>query len=1617
MSLIAEEDRVPELGDRITIISKAYGSITGRILYRDEALIRVKPQVSMAASRRTYDFPLNPETGEFQESLGVEQIQFHVKRSSPWFSKQLAILPESDLLLYTTDPTPQRVHVLDVISTEEEDAIVIQREGREEAERIDFDFVGPPPPLVYLEPIITETEQVIPDLEPEPEPLPVLEAPGAVIEIANIDKTYSNQEQLEAMLTTLLSEVPVERHTSDRVQYILKRHASTLLSMKQAAQTKTYAATTLLEAIQSYPTEDPFEAVLPVTNLRRSLYLEDIPQETDLYKVYNELETIGRMLTIEASGFDTSSESRGNRFSKYLSSLLSIGSGLSDGTIATPYIPKRVVVEQDVFRAPTDPQTRGLVSDLPSGYNKTKSSSKESTKLKQRYIGNISHHTYRLTGETVIKHPETGQIIQIVKADTLDPLEYRLLPPSIAQQRCTMTRTGVLLWDVRRSEHVRFRSQIAELINTSANVQVVDDSITLSNIVEEFSTVPFYNLMDPILRVLLDGIGLRHLEFTPEVFETVSELLTKHQRQWNQSYDEVKKHAAISKPIIPVISSAIDAASPLLTSLASNPLLQPVVQQIQQRESSLKENDLVLADGLLHTTNRTIFPLWWGTASGRSEELKQVLEDQSQVIQSETRRLAIVDALSAEKEQSFHAEPILNTCEHVKELDMIRGIEFEKDRMKLFELFYNKYESGTQNNWIQCKVCHQDLVCRHELLLLQEYKSTVNTKILHKTIIIEFGDRAYNGYYICKNCGIPFAEIEYDTNPEFDDDGHILQGRSILTDEPTPSMDTLDTATLIQEEEMKDSKLAEDKLKIYNITKIFFEHAGANPSEAIYKRCVNTIYHQLLIMEDPYKERIFARIKTRVPAESSIVATLVTILSAAYVIAELQISEDALPIYITKYGCDFSRDGIPRDKEGTGLLDYIICILLDIESGTYPWSEVLWIAYNGEGRRKVILQEVKYALTEISKLPMIQDALHEARAKKEASVVVESVPVFRKRFDAPPAITNRETFQQSVQTSPLPLIRAEVIGRTEALSQEIIQMAHQHAFDTKEDLRGANKRLDGQCEKIKLQDLGFNGFGIIAIQSEGTQQEIQLLREATPRLLQRDPTHSLGMSYFITPWSVHPPTIKIPQDVTSLSFRLFMKACSTGPNAGLPHEYGSDSICRRCGLQFPIEILNLSVEEEFVLEKEAMEKPGKKLDELREQLQQLTSKKDAVSQQALEIADIQTDYDLFLDLQDKIHLRKKIDPLVPSSPPSWIDQLTSVVKDIPVLAANWTLFTTFFKGINPTMLEKDRVALFIPLSNLIPLYLRQITNQYMTLIGRANQKEGQKTMNAFAIHLETICVNDLQSVRTLLTMFIRPLKQIANGIEHSVKGSKWFKGIKPDHEQLLQDIWKRHYTVVSNALETIENYEQESYKTTIFNALNRYTNKTSAMLDVLFDNVRISSSVRQTEYKDMVRWIILSSMSLLLDESSLFYNMESTTPFIRQTVAAFLGTTMFQLMESIHKELQLLNKSPEQIRFEIEARKQMERQKFIEKQDGLKGDAEKRGDNLMKLFGLGDYSQGALTKKFNYDAEYYEFHREQRLQYGLPEFSDDTIPAGGVPPTAEEDGTFDEFIGQNEQDD
>jgi len=144
---MSAEDYIPELGDWITLERGASGTTTGRITYRSRELIRVVPTND---STRCVDFPLDPETGTFEEGLRVSALLVHEKRTDPHFALQLGVgigeriecFDHEGHLLPELGGT-----VVDILVDEQYDAIVLETTAGQTV--LDFGFVGPQPPDTY----------------------------------------------------------------------------------------------------------------------------------------------------------------------------------------------------------------------------------------------------------------------------------------------------------------------------------------------------------------------------------------------------------------------------------------------------------------------------------------------------------------------------------------------------------------------------------------------------------------------------------------------------------------------------------------------------------------------------------------------------------------------------------------------------------------------------------------------------------------------------------------------------------------------------------------------------------------------------------------------------------------------------------------------------------------------------------------------------------------------------------------------------------------------------------------------------------------------------------------------------------------------------------------------------------------------------------------------------------------------------------------------------------------------------------------------------------------------------------------------------------------------------
>jgi hypothetical protein len=309
------------------------------------------------------------------------------------------------------------------------------------------------------------------------------------------------------------------------------------------------------------------------------------------------------------------------------------------------------------------------------------------------------------------------------------------------------------------------------------------------------------------------------------------------------------------------------------------------------------------------------------------------------------------------------------------------------------------------------------------------------------------------------------------------------------------------------------------------------------------------------------------------------------------------------------------------------------------------------------------------------------------------------------------------------------------------------------------------------------------------------------------------------------------------------------------------------------------------------------------------------------------------------------------------------------------------------------------------------MYKEAIKKHYRTLnCPGGNDKQIEEMLETF---------RTTHSILTLITGFIQPLQQIASGIKLIIRGSKWFsKNMTTSHKTELDKIWDDQYRIVHTSITNLQT--TPDIKLLIEMALNRYTLYIGKILSMFMTSIRVSSTLRENERNELLTWFLLSSIHSLMDPSSTVYASETSTKDLRRRSSKTICCYIILIMNNIIKNNKKINKTSEEITYAIDSRNQAERERFIEKQDKLIKIEDKKADNIFKRLGIGAYSEGALKRQLSYDADYHEFHRNQRAEYGFTDFSADVSgrPQEEIHEKQSSDATLEmvgEFGGQTEE--
>ena len=597
-------------------------------------------------------------------------------------------------------------------------------------------------------------------------------------------------------------------------------------------------------------------------------------------------------------------------------------------------------------------------------------------------VGRALGPTYRVNSR--------GEEVKAIPGAETDVYGYVLFPPGSAAYMGAR-RTGKLFYDVARSrgEQMTMESIIKDMggvmrvgeDDATTDIQKVLYFDKMTSRLGQFSFDDFLEITLKTLTPLGPGdlnahradYGIEEYEFTQEQMDLVDERIRAVIAAVRSRIGELRSTPAsipgTSNPLLP--EAGFYGRLKEMTS--AHPYLAEHITTFETIMPHYRENDIALLAYLLTVAQDYTMAVLGGVET---------------VVEREKLRHRLVKRMK-EREQVYReralaekriAPPAENPCPHVKELASVRLVKDDDSRMALLVQFMNIYQGKRVDNWYSCNICDQHLLCHHEYLQMQQFLHPREKSVLEKQLRLAYTKKgAYNGAYICTNCGIPVRALEFDTHLEMDDNGNPLMGRSeidagLMVDEDEELKKQLG---LKDEEGHKELDLKDPaKKEIYDVMRQIIGKLGIRFDSKSERNVMNRAYgllqnQQYVKTQIKTKEQYNAELaayKKKNPKASLLsyegyYATKVIQYVASLVILEMQCNiPNYYPLY-TEPGCTAGFDGYPLDpvegeptSENVGLfVHYMVCCLMSLLREHYPWNLTSWAALRKTDDKKNLL--------------------------------------------------------------------------------------------------------------------------------------------------------------------------------------------------------------------------------------------------------------------------------------------------------------------------------------------------------------------------------------------------------------------------------------------------------------------------------------------------------------------------------------------------------------------------------------------------------------------------------------------------------------------------------------
>jgi len=1572
------EDSSPEfqLGDGIFITGGRLDGTRGRIYYMDDDLIRILP---VGASDRLIEIPLLE--GDLDPELGITNFFQTSKRAVPAFVSQIDAHVEQIAETFGIHGEPGINYTIKEVN-EEEDSITLVDETEAE-KKIEFNFIGIPldESFAVLRPRQTATQDTMPaDVPAEPVEENIFgeideeELEVGLVERPSTQRIYPDIVQRNDMFQNLLDMVNINSQKSPSVQRDIRRLVEQLLLLRN--ELVKYSRTgepegkhltsfqTIIELLDK--TDIPLSR--PVLEASRSLYFQKIfsddggeeplvkmadkdvdPQYLDNV-VYDSNEyintqlagTTGQIVTPDALpqwfiGWETF-------FKRYLRSWTSDGAPGENITFQA---------DKEFLRAPVNNAIKPVVDGLKKFGDLVGPSISNVGKVRLSLLKGLGPRTTRLKEREPLRRIESGDEGTLIK---------QLLFPLRAQRDLGSRRSGKLVQDIAFSKSAQKTMidiieslggipaeavgggiiSIGEGGNTSGNISI-EDWLKVQPIL-------IHGLGDALIQ--LKNLGMAQKELSVDQQEVLIEkikmflaLLKNHIA--TERVNSAKTLSGLRLENVPFLQG--EALEEFMISLDSEPLLQKRMEELRARVPAYKENDIAMVAGIAKEMNDLFVTVLAGIPAPLARERNRCVRDQF----LEALRQAL---LKAEKKSNAGEIPQPIQCPHVESLEGIRKVKNDDERMQLLARLLARFRGPTRDNWIQCSVSAKgnshNLLCYHEFLQLQEYLHPREKDSLHKELLLKFSGGIFQGKFMCKNCGQPISEVEFDQTMEFDDNGRPMANRAALVD--TAAVAQEEVSMLLDSPDEEDASFATDmQTTIYKAARQIFDRLGIYAQMDSFKHIVERVESD--IQKQPSREEYTKMIKARKgdgkPLDYDVLINRLLVSSVgAHSLIEIQ---SHVPDFILRYkipGCVAGFSGYPigKEEDKTGI-NYVACAIGNIKSNEPPWSLTGFLGVSNEKKRlEMIAAGIQKMVSDSLKTAIVQQMLSVKRSHYEKIYgrykVTDSLPEYVPAgFRPVPYFITAEDATKNIvvpeAAGPLELVRAW------------IQTSHKLARENGTFVRGSPFSETACCYT-----------------PIGEPRSFWIGKESVlPKLPTKSAPRGQACSQVTLRFTPRRPTKLLADPPEELFYRVFLKICYDGPRKGLPHEPGYTNTCAHCGFVFPENPYTVSAGPPLI--KELLKEWQTEMDSI------ITKGKSALESQKVVV-----DRSTFETVLDATHKRFHVDMPKYAAPATGTTLLSKFLEPEPFEGCNIRLSETITRAARLTKnaSDMDIAEAYAPLSD----HMIEVMGDMQLRMGAGVVKTIEKLLKQ----------SPTQVVESVRTYFLVPFQRLILGFKPESLCVQGSYGLPKDTAEDVNAALESHLAYLYSLKKGVKGYAEIKLK--------EAQRQLSSLLR------RIQNEIRPTLIPGGERGAIYLVSSLILGVLGEFINPNVIPEGVSGTGGTVEATARvpIHILEVCISRLQLegLSFTEDEIRDLIARRTAAEKDLFTTRQNKMTPE-EKKADLMMKRLGLGVWAVGGTKAVYTLDPDQYDREREQRIEMGLGDFAIDPEAAARAAQLLQED--------------